>query len=678
MKLPEFFAELKQRNVYKVAVSYAVVAWLLVQIATQVFPFFEVPNSAVRVVVLAMVVGFPVALVLAWAFELTPEGWKRSEDVDLAKERRRESQAWVYFVAVGALLAVGLFLLGRYTAQAPRQGQAATAAQKSIAILPFGNLSQDPDSAYFSEGIQDDVLTDLTKVADLKVISRRSAAQFRAGTKSIREIAQALGVAYLLEGSVARAANRIHVTAQLIDTRTEAQTWAERYDRELTDVFDIQNEIAKTIVSRLHAAMSKSEKAAIEQQPTRDMQAYDLYLRAKHVLYTTDVMTDAKDEDNYATAVDLLNKAVAADPKFLLAYCLLIDANVNLFKFKGSPPHLAAAEQALQAAMRMAPDAGETHLAHGLFYYWGRFDFDHALEELEVAAQSLPNNVDVALVSARTERRLGRWTDSVRHFTKASELDPRDYRIRSQLATTLGMMRRYDEAIRVDDRAIADFPEKADSFRQQKAGWAANKGDLKLARATLDQMSAVESKSGNTILQRYDIALLMRDYDEADRAVAARANLPNREFLSPDICFSVYVAWARGEKERARVLALEAKRQLEGRLRQYPKTEAVGYWLGHLAQMNVLLGAKEEALRAVDQMLKSELAADPLQRPELLETRAVVYCWLGDRDKALQQLEELAKMPNGATYGDLRYSPTWDPLRPDPRFQKLLTSLEPK
>ncbi len=598
-----------------------------------------------------------------------PELPRKLKEQVAARQRKRRN----FSVAIATSLAlagvVAFLLVHQLTAKA---------LEKSIAVLPFEYLSEDKQNSYFADGVQDDILADLAKVADLKVISRRSVAQYRGSTKPIREIAQALGVSYILEGSVAKVADRIHVTAELIDGRTEAQTWAEKYDRQLADVFAIQSEIAQTIVSRLKAALSPTEKASIEQRPTQDMQAYDLYLRAKGLLYATDMITDPKAEENLKTAVDLLNKAVARDSRFALAYCLLVDTNLNLYLDSLTASYLEAAEAAVQAASRLAPDAGETHLAHAVFFYRRHRDYDHALEQLELAAQSLPNSVDVALLSAQIERRLGRWTESVRHFIKASELDPRDSRIRSEVVRTLGMTRRYSDALRAADRAIADFPEKADIFREQKAGIAVNQGDLKLARATLDQMSAAESKTVQTMLQRYNIAMLLHDYDEADRAVAARAELAHREFLAPDSFFAAQVARARDDNEKARLLFFDAKQGLEARLRDYPQNAASGFWLTDLAEAEAALGHKAEALHAVEESLKSEIGNDPLERPSFLETRALVYCWLGQREEALQQLEELAKISNGVTYGDLRFGPQWDSLRGDPRFEKIVASLKPK
>src|SRR5436309_2986831 len=257
MNPQNFFAELKRRNVYKVAVAYAVVAWLLVQVATQVFPFFEIPNWAVRLIVLVIVIGFPIALVIAWAFELTPEGLKRTEDVDLAAQTRPRSRAWIYVVIVGAAFSIGLFLIGRYMGRNTASAVSTEAAtgssvpQKSIAVLPFVNLSRDPDNAYFCEGVQDEILTRLAKVADLKVISRTSTQRFKSAPADLREIAKQLGVAHILEGSVQKASDQVRVNVQLINAMTDAHLWADTYDRKLTDIFAVESEIAKTIADTL-------------------------------------------------------------------------------------------------------------------------------------------------------------------------------------------------------------------------------------------------------------------------------------------------------------------------------------------------------------------------------------------------------------------------------------------
>src|SRR5216117_1038633 len=281
MNFANFFAELKRRNVYKVAVAYAVVGWLLVQVTAQVFPVFEIPNWALRLIVLAIIIGFPIALVLAWAFELTPEGIKRTEDVDVVKPDRSRGRLWIYVVVVAATISIGLFFLGRYSA--PRNvGESTNLSAKSIAVLPFQNLSKDEENAFFADGVQDEILTDLAKIADLKVISRTSVMQYKnTATRNLPEIAQALKVAHVLEGSVQRFANRVRVSAQLIDARNDMHVWAEKYDRDLADVFAIQTEIAQKIADQLQARLSLKEEAAIKQPPTSDITAFELYIRAQ-------------------------------------------------------------------------------------------------------------------------------------------------------------------------------------------------------------------------------------------------------------------------------------------------------------------------------------------------------------------------------------------------------------
>src|SRR6266704_4418472 len=310
-----FFAELKRRNVYKVAVAYAVVGWLLVQVATQVFPFFEIPNWAVRLVVLAIVIGFPIALVLAWAFELTPEGIKRTDDVDLALQKRTKSHAWIYVVVIGSAISIALFFLGRYSA--PKNvGGSTDLSAKSIAVLPFENFSEDKAVAFFADGVQDEILTDLAKIADLKVISRTSVMQYKnTAIRNLPEIAQALKVAHVVEGSVQRSANRVRVSAQLIDARNDTHVWAEKYDRDLADVFAIQSEIAQKIADQLQARILPREKIAIETQPTKDITAYDLYVRATEVIDATPNSENAK--ENCLQGASLLEQAIVRDPAFL-------------------------------------------------------------------------------------------------------------------------------------------------------------------------------------------------------------------------------------------------------------------------------------------------------------------------------------------------------------------------
>jgi len=376
MNPKNFFAELKRRNVYKVAIAYAIVAWLLMQVATQVFPFLEIPNWAIRLVIMLIVIGFPIALVIAWAFELTPEGLKRTEDIDVSKSITRKTGRKLDFLIIGVLLAVVAILIFQRvhlkvptpTSLIPEKSIAELPA-KSIAVLPFQNLSKDEENAFFADGVQDEILTDLAKIADLKVISRTSVMQYKnTATRNLPEIAQALKVAHVLEGSAQRSANRVRVSAQLIDARNDTHVWAEKYDRDLADVFAIQSEIAEKIADQLQAKLSPTEKSAISERPTSDIVAYDLYLRAKELIY--EATNPSRERENYFKAVQLLDQAVARDPAFLLAYCQLAYVHDLIYHldYDHTETRLALAETSVRAAVRVQPDSGETHLAQAIHF----------------------------------------------------------------------------------------------------------------------------------------------------------------------------------------------------------------------------------------------------------------------------------------------------------------------
>src|SRR5438552_618728 len=450
-----FLAELKRRNVYKVAVAYAIVGWLLVQVATQVFPFLEIPNWVVRLVIALVMIGFPIALIIAWAFELTPEGIKRAEDVDLSASRRSKNRAWIYVVLIGGAISIALFFLGRYSA--PRNvGESTNLWAKSIAVLPFENFSEDKAFAFFADGVQDEILTDLAKIADLKVISRTSVMQYKnTATRNLPEIAQALKVAHVVEGSVQRAGNRVRVSAQLIDARNDTHVWAEKYDRDLADVFAIQSEIAKKIADQLQAKLSPKEKAAMAERPTSDLAAYDLYLRAKELIY--EGRYASREKENYFKAVQLLDQAVARDPAFLLAYGQLTYAHDEIYflNYDHTEARLTLAETSVKAAVRLQPDSGETHLAQAIHFYWGYLNYDRAREELAKAEHALPNNTRIFWFLGLIDRRQGRWNEAIRNLERAVDLDPQNQTTLGDLEETYFKLRRYEEAITVAYRALA-------------------------------------------------------------------------------------------------------------------------------------------------------------------------------------------------------------------------------
>src|SRR5687767_882852 len=384
MQPSKFFAELKRRNVYKAAAAYVVVSWLIIQIATQIFPVFNIPSWAVRLVILCLILGLPVVLTVSWIFELTPDGLKRTDEVAPHESVTRSTGRKLDFLIIGVLLIVISLLILDRRASAPASPHA-PAFEKSIAVLPFENMSDAKENAFFADGVQDDILTALAKVADLRVISRTSVMGYVANTKrDLREIGKALGVAHVVEGSVRRDGGRVRVAAQLIDTRTNTQLWAESYDRDLADVFAIQSDIAQQITKALQATLSPQEKSAIEKQPTKDVEAFDLYIRARTKRLTASFGPLYR--KTMLEAIELLNQAVARDPAFLLAWCELANAHdVLYFLYDPSPARLALAEHAVKIALGLGPDTGPARLALARHLYNGYRDYDRARVELENA-----------------------------------------------------------------------------------------------------------------------------------------------------------------------------------------------------------------------------------------------------------------------------------------------------
>jgi TolB-like protein/Tfp pilus assembly protein PilF len=448
MNLTNFFAELKRRNVYKVAVAYAVVGWLLVQVATQVFPFFDIPNWGIRLVVLLIVIGFPIALVIAWAFEATPEGIKRTETADAANQHSR-NRVWIYVVIIGAALSLGLFLLGRYSASRSistksERASATAVSDKSIAVLPFANLSRDPDNAYFAAGIQDEIITRLSKIGDLKVISCTSTQRFKSAPDDIPAIAAQLRVANVLEGSVQRTPDKVRVNVQLIKAATDDHLWADTFDRQLTDIFGVESEIAKTIAETLRAKLSGSEQNAIAARPTENTDAYQLYLRGRF-------FWNKRTGQNLNKAADYFNQAIAADPNYALAYVGLADSYVLMPLYGAGTPQdcypkaKAAAEKALQLDDTLAE--AHTSLAQIFCYY--DLDFVRAAREYQRAIELNPNYPTAhQWYGSSALTALGRFDEAIAEVKRAIALDPLSLVINADLGNSYYRARRYDEAIK--------------------------------------------------------------------------------------------------------------------------------------------------------------------------------------------------------------------------------------
>src|SRR6266446_1370533 len=533
MNARSFFSELKRRRVYSVAVAYVVVAWLFIQVATQVFPFFSIPNWVVRLVVLLTIVGFPISLVCSWAFEITPEGIKLEGDVDrkITRKTGRKLTALIVIVAaVAAGVTVFRFLHSQQGIEAAKQPPLAVAIEsKSIAVLPFENLSEQKANAYFADGMQDEILINLARIADLKVISRTSVMQYKADAqRNLREIGQQLGVAFLLEGRVQRAANRVRVNAQLIDSRNGANVWAQTYDRDLADVFAIQSEIAKTIAEQLQAKLSPNEKKAIEQPPTTDLAAFDLYSRAKSLLLKA--AFSATYEPDVRKAIELLDEAVKRDPSFFDAYCELAYAHEYLYGQTGSdhtPTRLALAEAAVQAATRLRPDAAETHLARAQYLYYGLRDYAGAIAELEIARRALPNDPRLFELTGYILRRRGQQEEGLRSLERAVELDPRNFYTLQQIAVSYQGLGRYAEAIAALDRAFAIVPDNVETRTQRELFYVCWKADTRLLHQTIDSTlaqgaGAIASAADSWFL----CALAERDPAAAERALVALGDTP--------------------------------------------------------------------------------------------------------------------------------------------------------
>ena len=374
-----FFSELKRRNVYKVAVAYAVVGWLIAQIATQIFPFLEIPNWIVRLVIVLIAIGFPIALIIAWAFELTPGGIKRTEDVDLAASARQpRKHAWIVVVIVGAAFSIGLFFIGRYTGRNTASAIRIELPVKSIAVLPFENLSDDKGAAYFADGIQDEILTKLASIADLKVISRTSTAKYKSKPEDLKTVSQQLGVANVLEGSVQKAGGKVRVNVQLIDARADSHLWAKTYDRDLADVFAIQSEVAQEIADSLQAKLSPAEANTLASAPTKDTAAYDLFLKGESQLRAANASLRPESFDQ---AIAWYQQAIARDPNFALAMARLAESRLSQHWFVETftEPELADVKQTVEHALALAPDLAQAHVAHGLFYYYGYRQYEQAL-----------------------------------------------------------------------------------------------------------------------------------------------------------------------------------------------------------------------------------------------------------------------------------------------------------
>jgi TolB-like protein/Flp pilus assembly protein TadD len=635
MNLRIFFAELKRRNVYKVAIAYAVVAWLLMQVASQIFPFFEIPNWAVRLVVLLLIIGFPVALILAWAFDLTPEGIKRAEDVDF---------------------------------------------NKSIAVLPFESLSSDKENAYFADGIQHEILTRLSKIADLQVISRTSTQHYKSAPKNLPEIARQLGVAHILEGSVQKSGDAVRVNVQLIKAANDSHLWADTYDRKLTDIFSVESEVAKAIADQLRAHLSGREEQVIAAKPTDNPEAYDAYLRGLAYTLKPAVNTPA----NTLGAQKYLREAVRLDPKFALSWALLsyVDARGYLtFTLQPTVALREEARQAAETALTLQPNLGEAVLAKGYYHYACLKDYNTAVRYFKQARQFLPNSSRIPESLAYVARRRGQWDRSETYFNEAERLGPRDVNLLIQHAISYGKLRRFPEALRKFDQVLDITPDDLDTLAH-KAAIAQAEGDLPRASALLsplhppaDDPVALEIQVYQAILERRPGQIIPRLKEILDKPDPALG------YYDGELRF--WLGWAQeiaSDHATAQESWRQARSELESFLKEQPENFIV---IGDLALTNMGLAEKAAALALSERAMGViPIEKDALFGPQPIEILARVAAQAGEPDRAIAALQKLLSIPyDGAlavgvplTPALLRLDPMFDPLRNDPRFEKLASS----
>ncbi|HEV2046219.1 MAG TPA: hypothetical protein VGQ95_06435 [Chthoniobacterales bacterium] len=550
---------------------------------------------------------------------------------------------------------------------------------KSIAVLPFENLSDEKENAYFTDGVQDEILTDLAKVADLKVISRTSVMPFKAATqRNLRDIAKALGVAHIVEGSVQRVGGRVRVSAQLIDARTDTHLWAEHYDRDFADVFAIESELAEQIVSKLRATLSPEEKIAIEQPATFDVAAHDLFLRAKQVFANSNF---TQGRQKLLETEALLNEATKRDPRFFLAYCLLANTH-DLLYFRGldhTQARLSLAQAAIDSALRLQPQSGEIHLAQAQHLYWGYLDHDRALQELALAQRLLPNEADGFILAAFIERRRGRWDESMKNFNRALDVDPRNTSLLQQIAISYSYQRRHSGAASLLDRALAVSPNDTD-VRIQRAtvdfDWHA---DTKSLHNTIQSIIGADPKAASGLADEWLwLALSEHDLSAAARALAVMTSAGSRDIsvTFPRSWCEGILAREGGDAANARRAFLAAREEVEKSVREQPD---YGEPLCVLGMIDAALGRKQDAMREGQRALDLVPASKDSFNHALIDYYlAVIYAWVDEKDRALDQLRGLALRPSPMTYGLLRLHPYWKPLRGDPRFDKIVASLAPK
>ena len=670
--MKEFFAELKRRNVYKVAVAYAVIAWLLVQVASVLFSTFEAPSWVMKVFIAFVALGFPIALVLAWAFELTPDGIQlTSPSPDGTRSRQPVWGRWfLSLIGLGIVgaLALSFFLL-------PRRPNAQS-QERALAVLPFENLSEDKANAYFADGMQDEIITRLAKIGELKVISRMSTLPYRARPEKISEIARQLAVGHIVQGTVQRVGDRIRINVQLIDAQTDHHLWAERYDRNLSDIFAVQTEVATEIAKALRAKLSPAEQSAVASKPTENMAAYDAYLRGIDF-----VSRAGETERNRLDAIAAFEEAVGLDPKFAVAWAALAQAHASLYfqQHDSTPARKEAARQAAETATRLAPAGAETLLANAYYRYHIERDYAGARGLFEQMKQQMPSSGEATVALARIARRQSRWRESLRLFEAAATLNPRDAGLHMDWAWTLSMLRRHRETLDLINRALAIKPGDADIL-VNKAMALQVTGDLAGARHVLEN-DATQAADG-LVTARLRQLLFERNFAEAARLLEESLAAAGSQVTTGSEWQRQWLGYTRlnlGNLAAAREAFDQAAKNLERLQAEQPENHFAS---SYLAMAEAGRGNKEGALRAAKEAAAMRSAKDdPVYGPIAEEFLAMAETQTGEHERALSRIERLLTMPYGPfplTQPSLRLDPIWDPLRQHPRFKALVDEPEPK
>src|SRR5437773_8930274 len=656
-----FFEELQRRKVYRVAAAYIIAAGFIIQISSAVFPAWELPGWAFRLVVVLLLVGFPIALSLASAYHVTPTGIRATPTPSTPGSHRRRNL--IMLVATGVIISAGagFFLLPRVSARK---------IDKSIAVLPFQNLSDEKENAYFADGMQDDILTNLSKIGDLKVISRTSVMSYRgSGMRNARDIGKVLGVATLLEGSVRRVGNRVRVNVQLIDANNDEHVWAEDYDRDLTDVFAIQTDLAQKIASALQAKLSPNEKARLDHRPTQNSDAYLLFVQAHDYANRAEMFHDTS-----LKAEPLFEQAIKLDPNFALAFAGL--SIVESWLYHTSDPVPARREKArlnADEALRLQPDLPEGHLALGFSYYYGDRDYERALAEFEIAKRGLPNDAQAYLAIGSIQRRQGKWTESTANLERAAALDPKNADILRNLAFSYMAERKFETADKILDRVIVAAPQSLEAPLVKGGVAILWKGDLSVAEKVFSSVPPGADPQGLMTWAHVWVLTLGRKFPEALQVLQkfrGETLITYSTASSPKAFLEGTIHLLQGDKTKAKAELEHARVVSEKLLREAPEDPARHAQHGLIL---AALGQKQEAIaegkRAVELLPESQDAFDGPQETAAL---AQIFAWTGESDEAFRLLDHLLTIRSGLTVPIFKLDPAWDPLRKHPRFQTLI------